>query len=205
MSSAFNVLGGFSCFAGKIGRKVASDSVTIEDDATRTLGGKRYFDDEGVAVRKTVLVSRGVLKGFLHNTSTARKFRKRTTGNAGLVSPGAFSLSMNGGSESHEKMIEELRDGLYINNVWYTRYQNRKIGNFSTIPRDAILRVRKGEIVGSVRDIRITENLIKLLQKVDSVSKEREHINWWLESYTPSTVPYLLVRNLNITRSADTN
>lgn len=204
MSSAFNVLGGFSCFEGKLGKKVGSGEVTIEDDATRDLNGKRRFDDEGVAVRRTTIVSRGILKGYLHNTSTARKFRTRTTGNAGLIEPEAMSLSMKGGSESFETMLGDLKNGLYINNVWYTRYQNSRLGNFSTIPRDAILRVRNGEVIGSVRDIRITENLVGLLKKIWSVSKEREHINWWLESYTPSTVPYALVGRLNITRSGDT-
>ncbi len=203
MSSAFNVLAGFSCFEGKVGKQVGSRQVTIEDDATRDLNGKRYFDDEGAAVRRTRIVSEGILKGYLHNTSTARKFRTRTTGNAGLIEPEAMSLSMKGGSESFETMLGDMKDGLYINNVWYTRYQNSKLGNFSTIPRDAILRVRRGEVVGSVRDIRITENLVNLLKKIKSVSREREHINWWLESYTPSTVPYALVGRLNITRSAD--
>ncbi len=203
MSSAFNVMSGFSCFAGKVGKKVGSGTVTIEDDATRNLSGRRYFDDEGVAVRRTTIIDRGVLKNYLHNTSTARKFKTRTTGNAGLIAPEAMSLSMKEGDESFGSMLSELRDGLYINNVWYTRYQNRKLGNFSTIPRDAILRVKKGEIVGSVKDVRVTENLVKLLQKIASVSREREHVYWWLESFTPSTVPYILVKKLNITRSAD--
>ncbi len=203
MCSAFNVMSGFSCFEGKLGRRVASEAVSIDDDATRNLSGKRYFDDEGVAVRKTALISRGVLKHYLHNTSTARRMKERSTGNAGLIAPEAFSISMKGGREGWREMLSGMRDGLYINNVWYTRYQNRRAGTFSTIPRDAILRVRRGEITGAVRDIRVTENLINILKHVSAVSMEREHVSWWLESYTPSTVPYALVRKVNITRSAD--
>lgn len=203
MSSAYSVISGFSCFEGKIGKRVASQVVNIEDDATRALNGMRRFDDEGVAVRRTSIISRGILRNYLHNTSTARKFRKRTTGNAGLIAPDAFSLSMRGGKEGSSALIEQVKDGLYINNVWYTRYQNEKIGTFSTIPRDAILRIKNGEFAGSVKDVRITENLVKLLMKVRAVSREREHINWWLESYTPSTVPYALVGKMNITTSAD--
>lgn len=203
MSSAYSVISGFSCFGGKIGRRVASEVVSVEDDATRALNGMRRFDDEGVAVRRTSIISRGILKSYLHNTSTARKFRKRTTGNAGLIAPDAFSLSMKGGSAKSSELIEGVKDGLYINNVWYTRYQNEKKGTFSTIPRDAILRIKNGEFAGSVKDIRITENLVNLLTRIRALSKEREHINWWLESYTPSTVPYALVGKLNITTSAD--
>lgn len=203
MSSAYSVISGFSCFEGRMGKRVASDAVSIEDDATRQLNGMRRFDDEGVAVRKTNIISRGILKSYLHNTSTARKFGKRTTGNAGLIAPDAFSLSMKGGKVSSSALIEGVKDGLYINNVWYTRYQNEKKGTFSTIPRDAILRIKNGEFAGSIKDVRITENLVKLLTRIRAVSKEREHINWWLESYTPSTVPYALVGKLNITTSTD--
>jgi PmbA protein len=203
MASAYTVISGFSCLAGKMGRKVASPLVTVEDDATRGLYGFRAFDDEGVAVRRTTIISRGVLKSYLHNTSTARKFRTRSTGNAGLIAPEAFMLSMREGNSTQDEMIADVRNGLYINNTWYTRYSNYARGDFSTIPRDAIFLIRRGEIAGSVRGIRITENLISLMKRISDLSGEREHLSWWGESETPSSVPYATVRKLNVTRSSD--
>ncbi|MBX8631247.1 MAG: TldD/PmbA family protein [Thermoplasmata archaeon] len=203
MASAYSVMSGFSCLAGKIGKYVAAPAVNIEDDATRRMYGFRAFDDEGVATRKTRIVANGRLKSYLHNTSTAKKFRTRTTGNAGLISPEPFMLSMGAGRSSRKEMISELRDGLYINNTWYTRYSNYAEGNFSTIPRDAIYRIKRGEITGGWRDIRISENLISLFKRIVDISLEREHLNWWGESQTPCTVPYVTVRKLNITRSSD--
>ncbi|MBX8636056.1 MAG: TldD/PmbA family protein [Thermoplasmata archaeon] len=203
MASAYQVVSGFSCLGGKIGRHIASESVTIEDDAERKLYGFRRFDDEGVETRKTKIISRGVLKSYLHNTSTSKKFGVRNTANAGLIEPEAFMLSFDGGDRTREEMIRELKDGLYINNVWYTRYKSYARGDFSTIPRDAILRVKNGEIVGSVKGIRITENLIGLMKRVSAASREREHLSWWGESFTPSTVPYITVKKLNVTRSSD--
>ncbi|MCL5437196.1 MAG: TldD/PmbA family protein, partial [Candidatus Thermoplasmatota archaeon] len=167
------------CLAGKIGKYVAAPAVNIEDDATRRMYGFRAFDDEGVATRKTRIVANGRLKSYLHNTSTAKKFRTRTTGNAGLISPEPFMLSMGAGRSSRKEMISELRDGLYINNTWYTRYSNYAEGNFSTIPRDAIYRIKRGEITGGWRDIRISENLISLFKRIVDISLEREHLNWW--------------------------
>ncbi len=203
MASAYAVISGFSCFAGKIGRKVASPLVTIEDDATRRLYGFRAFDDEGVAVRRTPIIKGGVLKSYLHNTSTAKKFGTRSTGNAGLIAPESLMLSMKEGKSTQDDMIGDVRNGLYINNTWYTRYSNYARGDFSTIPRDAIFLIRRGEIAGSVRGIRVTENLISLMQRISDISREREHLSWWGESETPSTVPYAAVRRLNVTRSSD--
>ncbi len=204
MASAYQVISGFSCLGGKIGKRVASDAVSIEDDPERKLYGFRRFDDEGVATGKTRIITDGVLKTYLHNTSTSKKFGTRTTGNAGLIAPEAFMLSFAGGNQSRDEMIGEIRNGLYINNVWYTRYKSYVKGDFSTIPRDAILRIKNGEIVGAVKGIRITENLVGLLKRVSAASKEREHLSWWGESFTPSTVPYVSVKRLNVTRSSDT-
>ncbi len=203
MASAYQVISGFSCLSGKIGKRVASDSVTLEDNAARRLYGFRRFDDEGVDIRQTKIISDGILKTYLHNTSTSRKFGTRNTANAGLIEPEAFMLSFSAGDRKLDEMTGELKDGLYMNNVWYTRYKSYARGDFSTIPRDAILRIRKGEIIGSVKGIRITENLIGLMKRVSAATREREHLSWWGESFTPSTVPYISVKKLNVTKSSD--
>jgi PmbA protein len=58
-----------SFLAGKLGEKVASEDLTVVDDATLPgLFGTSPFDDEGVASRRTVVIERGVLKSYLMNT-----------------------------------------------------------------------------------------------------------------------------------------
>jgi len=72
-----------SFLAGKLGDRVASESVTIVDDGTLPgLFGTSPFDDEGVPSRRTVVIDRGVLKSYLLNAYTARKLGLKTTGNA---------------------------------------------------------------------------------------------------------------------------
>src|SRR4029077_4854551 len=97
-----------SFLAGKLGEKIASESLTVIDDATMPgLFGSSPFDDEGVASRRTPVIERGVLKSYLLNTYTARKLGLKTTanasrgitGNAG-VGPGNFFIEP--GTESPE-------------------------------------------------------------------------------------------------------
>src|SRR5262249_54806486 len=109
-----------SFLAGKIGEKIAADSVTIIDDATIPgLFGSSPFDDEGVASRRTVVIEQGVLVSYLLNTYTARKLGLKTTGNASRgitgnagVGPGNFFLEA--GEPSMAEIIASVPNGLYV-------------------------------------------------------------------------------------------
>jgi len=200
-ASAFYVETGFSFLADKLGKPVASPAVSISDAANMPGGfGTESFDDEGVPTQTTDIIKRGTLNTYLHNTSTARKYLVKTTANAGLINPSPRNVVLEPGPRSKEDMIKNIRDGLYITNVWYTRFQNYKTSDFSTIPRDAILVIKDGEFVGSVKNVRITENLEGLLKRVAAVSNKPEWVHWW-EVQTPVYLPYVLAEKVNITKS----
>ncbi len=211
MLSAFYVEVGMSAFAKKLGKKVASEEVTLVDDPTMPSTSQRAFDHEGVPTRRTVVVKEGVLKTYLHDSSTAKRFKTKTTGNAGPFIPLGFDPPaaplpihpvLETGDWTVEEMIADTKSGLYLNNTWYTRYQSYSMGDFSTIPRDAILRIQDGRIVGAVKNIRVSDNILSLWKGVDAVSKSSEEIFWWDEAAPPSTLPTVRIRGMDITRSA---
>jgi PmbA protein len=143
------------------------------------------------------------LKNYLHNTSTAKKYKTKTTANAGLIVPSPTNTILKEGKISKEKLFKEIKNGLYVTNIWYTRFQNYLTGDFSTIPRDGIFLIKNGEIVKSVKDIRITDNLQKILENITGLSNKQEWIIWWgLENQIPVFTPYVLVKDVNITKSA---
>ena len=201
--SAWAVLAGFSPFGKKIGKRVASEAVTIVDDGSAESIGRKRFDAEGVPTRKNTLVAKGVLKTYLHNTSTAKRFKTRTTGNAGLVSPDPHAVFVKPGTWTKDEIFEEVKDGLWLTNTWYTRYQSYVKGDLSTIPRDGMFRIRKGEVVESWKDIRLTDNLLRLMKNVVALSNTAEQMMWWGEVSVPNFVPYALIKGVNITRSAE--
>ena len=201
--SAFLVRAGLSPFTKKIGKSVASKAVTIYDDATADGRGRKRFDAEGVPTRRTTIIQNGVLKTYLHNTSTAKLFKTKTTANAGLISPDPHQLVLKQGDLKKDELFEECKDGVYVTNTWYTRYQNYTTGDFSTIPRDGIFRLRKGEIVGSWKDVRMTDNLIHLWKNMKALSKETQEVEWWGEVALPSLVPYGLATKIGFTKSAE--
>jgi len=211
MMSALRVEISTSMYAKKVGKKVASKEVTFVDDPTINSTSRRAFDHEGVPTRRNVLVKDGVLKTYLHNTSTAKRFKTKTTASAGPLMPTAFTFAaqpipmhpvLQTGDWTTDEIIADTKNGLYLNNTWYTRYQNYATGEFSTIPRDAILLIRDGEIAGAVKNIRISDNMMNLWKSVDALSKSAEEVYWWDEAAPPSHLPVIRARAMNITRSA---
>src|SRR3989454_955207 len=200
---AWTVMAGLSPFGKKIGKKVASPQLTLYDDGSAESITRKRFDAEGVPTRRNVLVNKGVLKTYLHNTSTAKKFRTKTTGNAGLVSPDPHAIFVKPGDRSRDEIFSEVKDGLWLTNTWYTRYQSYVTGDLSTIPRDGIFHIRKGEVVEAWKDIRLTDNLIHLLKNIVALGDEPEQMMWWGEVSIPNFVPYALIKDVGITTSAE--
>jgi len=211
MMSAMSVEIGASMYAKKIGKRVASNAITFVDDPTITSTSRRSYDHEGVPTRRNVLIKDGVFKTYLHNTSTAKRFKTKTTASAGPLIPTAYAMAaqplpfhpvLTPGDWKLDEIIEDTKRGLYLNNTWYTRFQNSNTGEFSTIPRDAILRIENGEVVGSVKNIRISDNMMNLWKSVDALSKTAEEVYWWEEASPPSTLPIARATRMNITRSS---
>lgn len=200
MASAHNVMVKRSVFAGKLGQQVASDSVTLLDKPAEYSVSNRVFDDEGFPTRENVFIDRGVLKSYLHNTSTAKLFNTTTTGNAGLIQPTPWNIEMRPGDMSHDELFGEIKRGLYLTNTWYTRFQNYATGDFSTIPRDGIFLVERGEIKGSLKDLRLSDNILRLLTQIRGISKERQHVHWWIEADPASLAPSVLAEDVQMTR-----
>jgi TldD protein len=71
-----------SVYAGKVGQKVASELITVVDDASIPgKYGSLRFDDEGTPGQKNVLIENGILKAYMYDYLTARKEGRRPTGN----------------------------------------------------------------------------------------------------------------------------
>ena len=199
MSSAFSVMIQMSVFTNKIGQRVADELVTLIDRPAGYSVSNRTFDDEGVPINGTKIIDHGVLKTYLHNTSTAKIFRTETTGNAGLVAPTAWNIEMDPGNVGKEDIIKDLKRGLYLTNTWYTRFQNYATGDFSTIPRDGVFLIENGEITQSLKDIRLSDNVLRILANITQASKERQHVHWW-DADLPALCPYVLVKDVQMTK-----
>ncbi len=201
MASAFQVDSGMSLFAGRMGQKIGSSLFTLYDDpADDTMIGARIMDDEGTSTKKTAVIEKGIVKNYLHNNSTAKKYNTESTGNAGIINPSPWQINVEAGNEDIGDMISSTKKGLFIVNTWYTRFQDYREGVFSTIPRDGIFYIENGEIRESWGGIRISDSLLNIFKNIEGMSKETKKVKWWDETL-PTRSPYVEVEGVNISRS----
>jgi PmbA protein len=208
MNSAFYVGAGISCFIDKLGERVASDRIALYDDAQVAGGvGSTPFDDEGNPTGRTTIIENGVLKTHLHNSLTAKKYKTKSTANATRTRlyrtwmPLPWNVLVKEGEHSDEELFEEVKNGLFVNNITYVRFQDYRKGDFSGIIRDGLFKIENGELTSPVKGLRLSDNILHLLQNVTTLSKESTQINhWWMEFDTPSVwTPLVSARDIGFT------
>ncbi len=200
-SSAFIVDAGLSFLADKVGQKVGVDEFTLRDYGVIEGGfGGRIFDDEGLPTHENIIIEKGVLKGYLHNSTTARKFGKSPTGNAGIIEPHPWNLVVDSGKMSVDDLIKEVNRGILVTNNWYTRFQNIRTGEYSTIPRDAAFLIEYGKIKHPVAGLRISDSIPRQLTSILGISNERKWVEWW-EVSIPTLAPAMLIKDVTITKA----
>lgn len=200
MSSAFAIENGLSFLRPEhLGEKIASSKLSVYDTPLNIeLPFNVPFDAEGYQTYNKPIIEEGVLKNILHNSVTAKKFNTKSTGNAGWIEPAPWNIEVGKGDASFEELITEAKNGILVNNNWYTRFQNYTTGEFSTVGRDAIIVIENGEMKGLLKKARISSNYPSLLRNIELVGKERYKIKWW-EVENPTLIPYILVDRVRIT------
>ncbi|HEX4945595.1 MAG TPA: metalloprotease TldD [Blastocatellia bacterium] len=114
---------GTSAFSGLIGQKVASELCTIVDDGT--IEGRRgsiNIDDEGNPSSRTVLIEKGILRGYLQDYLSARLTKANLTGSGRresyqcLPMPRMTNTFMLSGEDAPQDIIASVKRGLYAVN-----------------------------------------------------------------------------------------
>jgi PmbA protein len=184
-----------SQFAGKIGKQVASDLLTVEDDATNVDGlNASSFDREGVSHRRNVVIEKGILKKFLYNTYTASKDGVRSTGNAGgstssppMVSTTNFLIKPM--RSSIDTLISEIDKGILISR--FSGNVNPVNGDFSGVVKGGRL-IMHGTIQHAVKEVMVAGNVFEALRRLNGVSRERKVIY-------DSILPYMRFDGISFT------
>ncbi len=183
-----------SFLAGKLGEKVAAETVTVIDDGTIPgLFGSSPFDDEGVPSRRTAVIERGVLKSYLLNTYTARKLGMKTTGNAsrglsGNAGIGHGNLFLERGERTLAEIIAGVSNGFYVTELIGSGV-NIVTGDYSR--GAAGMWIRNGELAFPVSEVTIAGNLNNMLMDVEAIGSD-------LEFRGSTAAPTLLIREMTV-------
>ena len=122
---------GLSCYKEMLGQKMASDLISVVDDATLAhMRGTYAYDDEGTPSERTVLVEKGILKNYLFDRFHALKYEQKSTGNGRRESfrfkpiPRMSNTMILPGKDDPKKIIASVDDGILCckNGWWSGRY-----------------------------------------------------------------------------------
>jgi len=167
---ADNVQKGRSSLKGRVGEMISSEGLNVHDDGLLAGGlDSSAFDGEGAPSRRTVLIEKGILKGFLYDSYTAGKDGVKSTGNA--VRQGYSDVPRVGvrnlivSSPVAYDLLEETK-GYLINGLIGAHTANPISGDFSVEARNAF-RVSPGDLPAPIRSLMLAGNIYDLLKNVE--------------------------------------
>jgi PmbA protein len=174
---AENVHKGKSLLGGKLGERLFSELVTVRDNGLLVAGmGSAPCDGEGVPQQDTLLVSNGVLQGYLFDSYWGSKMGASSTGNAvraGVKGPprlGCHNLFIEPGARPVQELLSGVARGVLITDVMGIHTANPISGDFSVGASGFYL--EGGEILHPVKGIAIAGNLLELFRGVDMVGDD---------------------------------
>jgi PmbA protein len=186
-----------SLFRGKIGEKVASETVTIYDDGLFNGGLRTWeFDGEGVPQQKTPIIEKGVLRNFIYDNYTAKKEERESTGNATragyLSTPGieATNFHFTPGNKSPEELISEVNEGLLVYYLQGAHSSNPASGDFSVVATPA-WKIENGEITSATKGAMLAGNIFQVLKNISALANNERKIGQLV-------APWVLVENVKV-------
>ena len=168
-----------SAFAELVGKKVASEQITIVDDGTLlNKRGSLTIDDEGTPSQKTVLIENGILKNFMQDRLNAKLMNTNATGNGRRESyscipmPRMTNTYMMDGKYEHNELIESTTNGIYA-----TQFSGGQVditsGKFVFSASEAY-EIKNGRIGRPIKGATLIGNGPDVLKKVSMVANNLE-------------------------------
>ncbi len=194
---------GRSPLAERLGEEVAADAFVLHDDGLASAGfATAPFDAEGTPRRRTALIEGGRLLTFLYDSYTARRGGAVSTGNAGrsgyrsLPGVSASNLVVAPGSLSLEQLLQEVGEGVYVNDVAGLHSGvNPVTGVFSVGASGRV--IRGGERAEPLREFTIASDLVSMLRAVRAAGSAPR----WVPFGGSVSAPPLLIGEMTVSGS----
>jgi TldD protein len=166
-----------SAFTEMMGRRVASDKCTVVDNGT--MPGRRgslNVDDEGNSTANTVLIEKGILKGYLTDKLSSRLMGLANTGNGRRESyqhipmPRMTNTYMLAGEDAPEDIIGSVQRGVYAVNFGGGQVDITN-GKFVFSASEAYM-IENGKLTSPLKNVTLIGNGPDVLTKVSMVGSD---------------------------------
>lgn len=159
-----------------VGKKVASELITMVDDGSIVGAyGSIPFDSEGTKSGRTVIIDKGIYKGYMHSLETASLMGVNPTGNGRAqdinrrVWVRMTNTFFEAGDWNLEEIISETKSGLLAIKA-ISGMEDPVGGGFEGRALMGFV-IENGEKTDLVRSFTLTGKALEILKTVDAVSK----------------------------------
>jgi PmbA protein len=176
---------GTSFLAGRIGRKITSEKISIFDDALDPRLIAFPFDFEGVPKKKVPFISKGVAKGVVFDRSSAVKSKTKSTGHAlpatdSAEGASALNIVMSPGKTPRAKMVAGVKRGILVTRFHYINgFIDTRNSVLTGMTRDGTFLIENGRITCGIKNLRFTDSMMQAFKSAVAISKETQLINAW--------------------------
>lgn len=197
MLSGERVVKGRTPFAERVDDQIASELLTMFDDATDSASlAAAAFDGEGLACRRVPLITAGRLDGFLHDTRSAKGLGTASTGSAlrsvrGGPSPGHRALHVAPGSGSLDEFIADIDDGLLVASLQGLHSGVNAVSGDLSVGVEGVM-IRGGALAEPIREGTLAGAIPRMLLDVAAVGADLDH------QPGGSVVPSLVMEGLTL-------
>jgi predicted Zn-dependent protease len=182
---AFNGLAhaeGRGALDGKLGETVAAPTINLTDSPGHALTLPRSFDAEGTPKAPVPLIQGGVAHGVAHDLRSAALAGNGavTTGHA--LAPGGDASGPHptnlvlaaGGAADEAELCAPIERGVYVTRLWYANVVRPKETLITAVTRDGTFLIEDGRVTRPLRDLRLTDGVLRILSGTSALSRERK-------------------------------
>ena len=167
-----------SIFWNKTGKKVGSDLVTIYDDPTiPAFRGSYSVDDEGALPRRTLLIEKGVVRGFLQDRLSAGLMRQPLNGHGRRQDyshapiPRMANTYIERGEHAPEEIIGSVKKGFYVASL--SGGQVEDSGKFTFSVSLGYL-IEDGKLTAPVKQATLVGTNVDILKRIEMAGPDLE-------------------------------
>ncbi|HOW51358.1 MAG TPA: metallopeptidase TldD-related protein [bacterium] len=195
--------GGVSFFEGKEGKPLFPPALTVASRPDHPQLIPFPYNGDGHIARPLSFIDKGVFRDFVMNHYYAHKLNRPKNGSVGVA-----ALVMEPGSEPLEQMIAGVDRGLYIANLHYMNFINRKETSVTGLTRDGTFLIEKGKVVKVVNNLRYTVKISSVFENLAAVGSDQQVVpnsdNYFEFDISAGLVPHILTKGFKISSSTRT-
>jgi predicted Zn-dependent protease len=173
----------------RIGEKVADERVTLYSDPADPLLLGRPFDLDGLPIRRTVWIEKGVLRNLAYSRFWAQKQGVQPM-------PLSSGLSLTGGTKTTEDIVAGCERGILVTHFWYIRSLDPRTVLQTGLTRDGVFLIEKGKIASALKNFRWNESPLLMLNRLEDIGRSEL-------TQAGQLMPALRISNFNFTSLSD--